>query len=699
MPSRTAASPSTPATTAASPGCAISRGEELEEARRARRRRGASRARAPPDRRPARLDRAHLELEPVAEALDAAEHAHGVALREAPVEQLDVVPDARLDPAARVDELEREVRRAALRPRAAACARPRRRPRRRGPRRARRSRSRGESRPAGVALGRWPTSARSAPSATRRPGRSEVTAPPYDVIDAGRARELRARDPHNVVHLTLRAGRGRRRPALRRLARRRRARPRRGAGGLVARAGLRRPGRRRAATRRASSPRSASSRTRPARRPAARAHARGPEGGPAAPAARDAHAARADLPALRRRPPLAAPDGEPDLDVEGTRLWRLRRRTAVAGGVRAAAQLLIADGHHRYETALAFAARTGRSARMLVVLVSTARSGARDLPDAPASSRARPDIDPAGRGRSRPSRRRSPRSRGADDALRRDPRPRRVDRLVARRAGRARRRARRPARPRRDLVHARSRRRRSRGSSRARPTARSSSAPTRSRTSSSGRGAARRCRRSRRTSSRSSSRGLLFHPVRPVNDWLELCRAASPTSTPCSPTCRPAPSASPCSAPARAATTRPRSTRPPRTRSSGGSRRSARDLTLVSEELGVRAFGAGGAGASSSTRSTARVNAKRGIPFFSLSVAVADGPDDGRRRLRLRLRLRRGRGVDRRARPAARSSTARRSTRPARRSAIEILSLEGRRPTAIASTRRPRCAASPTGCA
>ena len=64
----------------------------------------------------ARLERAHVELEPVAEALDAAEHAHRVALAEAPVEQLDVVPDARVDAAARVDELEREVRRAALRP-------------------------------------------------------------------------------------------------------------------------------------------------------------------------------------------------------------------------------------------------------------------------------------------------------------------------------------------------------------------------------------------------------------------------------------------------------------------------------------------------------------------------------------------------------------------------------------------------------
>ena len=60
--------------------------------------------------------RAHVELEPVAVPLDAPEHANRVALVEPRVEQLDVVPDAPLDAPARVDQLEREVRRAALRP-------------------------------------------------------------------------------------------------------------------------------------------------------------------------------------------------------------------------------------------------------------------------------------------------------------------------------------------------------------------------------------------------------------------------------------------------------------------------------------------------------------------------------------------------------------------------------------------------------
>src|SRR6476661_7537738 len=47
-----------------------------------------------------RLQRADLELQPVAEAVDPAEHTHGVAL----------APHARLDPTAGVDELESQVR-------------------------------------------------------------------------------------------------------------------------------------------------------------------------------------------------------------------------------------------------------------------------------------------------------------------------------------------------------------------------------------------------------------------------------------------------------------------------------------------------------------------------------------------------------------------------------------------------------------
>ncbi len=49
------------------------------------------------------------------------------------------------------------------------------------------------------------------------------------------------------------------------------------------------------------------------------------------------------------------------------------------------------------------------------------------------------------------------------------------------------------------------------------------------------------------------------------------------------------------------------------------------DLTLVSEELGVRSFGRGGGPTLVVDPIDGSVNAKRGIPFFSLSLAVADG--------------------------------------------------------------------------
>jgi uncharacterized protein (DUF1015 family) len=70
--------------------------------------------------------------------------------------------------------------------------------------------------------------------------------------------------------------------------------------------------------------------------------------------------------------PFAPPERAPDLDVAGARMWRLDDAGAVTEFF-ADRELLIADGHHRYETALAYAADRGtpESARMPVVLVST----------------------------------------------------------------------------------------------------------------------------------------------------------------------------------------------------------------------------------------------------------------------------------------------------------------------------------------
>jgi uncharacterized protein (DUF1015 family) len=68
--------------------------------------------------------------------------------------------------------------------------------------------------------------------------------------------------------------------------------------------------------------------------------------------------------------PFETPDRPPELEVEGTRLWRLPDEEL--GTAFAERRLLIADGHHRYETALAYHREIGtpESGHMMVVLVS-----------------------------------------------------------------------------------------------------------------------------------------------------------------------------------------------------------------------------------------------------------------------------------------------------------------------------------------
>ena len=105
---------------------------------------------------------------------------------------------------------------------------------------------------------------------------------------------------------------------------------------------------------------------------APRAHAPRPEGGPAAPHARDEGQPLPDLlPLLRpgrrrveRARPFAAQEPWGDVtDDDGTRhrVWRVADDEAIAAvqEATAGAELLIADGHHRYETARAYADEVG----------------------------------------------------------------------------------------------------------------------------------------------------------------------------------------------------------------------------------------------------------------------------------------------------------------------------------------------------
>jgi uncharacterized protein (DUF1015 family) len=68
---------------------------------------------------------------------------------------------------------------------------------------------------------------------------------------------------------------------------------------------------------------------------------------------------------------LSAPASEPDLEVDGTRLWRL------AGGLDGLrdAQLLVADGHHRYESAVELGGDLHEQVRIMALVVSTDDEG------------------------------------------------------------------------------------------------------------------------------------------------------------------------------------------------------------------------------------------------------------------------------------------------------------------------------------
>jgi uncharacterized protein (DUF1015 family) len=67
--------------------------------------------------------------------------------------------------------------------------------------------------------------------------------------------------------------------------------------------------------------------------------------------------------------PLQPPARTPDLESGGDRLWRVEEAPSFES-----TELLIADGHHRYETAVAYA-QEGSSPYLMVVLVPTKQEG------------------------------------------------------------------------------------------------------------------------------------------------------------------------------------------------------------------------------------------------------------------------------------------------------------------------------------
>ena len=74
---------------------------------------------------------------------------------------------------------------------------------------------------------------------------------------------------------------------------------------------------------------------------------------------------------------LSVPDMPADLAVDGTRLWRMPAHAAE--GLRDA-QLLIADGHHRYESAVELGEELGEEVRIMALVVPTDDAGLQPYP-------------------------------------------------------------------------------------------------------------------------------------------------------------------------------------------------------------------------------------------------------------------------------------------------------------------------------
>jgi len=71
------------------------------------------------------------------------------------------------------------------------------------------------------------------------------------------------------------------------------------------------------------------------------------------------------------------PSREPDLEADGSRLWRLRDFDSRS---LEDMSLLIADGHHRYESAVELGRETGAAVRIMALLVATSDPGLHVFP-------------------------------------------------------------------------------------------------------------------------------------------------------------------------------------------------------------------------------------------------------------------------------------------------------------------------------
>jgi uncharacterized protein (DUF1015 family) len=311
------------------------------------------------------LDRPNFDLEPPTEALDAAEHPHSVTLAEPLVQELDVVPDPRVDASARIGELESEIRRAGARTPALLL----------------RYREHALDRPVLGELGdgghvaslcRWAVGTLAAMAdaqpfrAVRYTGAAgslpDLVAPPYDAVGDAERAELYTRSVYNVVHVTLPESTGEAGRLYREwLARGILAQDDEQAVWLAAERFVGPDG-----VSRERHGLVVSLAVEPYETGAVLPHER------THPRVRDERLRLLRATRVQPEPILALADtsirlelpaAQPALEVDGTRLWQVNVPEVDVG------QLLIADGHHRYESALDFGAELGASGARIMALV------------------------------------------------------------------------------------------------------------------------------------------------------------------------------------------------------------------------------------------------------------------------------------------------------------------------------------------
>ena len=343
------------------------------------------------------LDRAHLYLQLSVEALDATQDPDGVALAEPLVEQLDVAPHARLDAPARVGELQREIGSARTR---AAPLLPGHREhafdgpvlgelgdRRHGPGVYGWGKTGTDFSHLGArhwvfaCAGRRVQALRSRAMAVVEPFRAvrytgaagplaDLVAPPYDIITPAERDRLFARSPYNVARLTLPESAGEAGRLYREwleegiLAQEEEPAAWLLAETIVGPDGVERE-RRGVVVSLAAEPYEAG-RVLPHER------TYGPVRDDRLELLRATGAQPEPIFLLREgRPEIGMPTREPDLVADGSRLWRLAGDDA---GL-ADATLLVADGHHRYESAIELGRELGGGARIMALVVSTGDPG------------------------------------------------------------------------------------------------------------------------------------------------------------------------------------------------------------------------------------------------------------------------------------------------------------------------------------